>query len=110
MHTWTPTELSHTLHPATAGHDWSAGVDSRGTRRDSLFPLAGDDVVTDDGRVGVAMHTTPGRPALPLGGAHRYVITADNELDRALPVLAYHVSRLRPFGWRPRSSDGAVRH
>ena len=25
------------------------------------------------------------------------MITADNELDRALPVLAYHVSRLRPF-------------
>ena len=97
MQTWTPTELSHTLRPATAGHDWSAGIDSRGTRRDSLFPLAGDDVVTEDGRVGVAMHTIPGRPALPLGGAHRYVITADNELDPDAPVLAYHVSRLRPF-------------
>ena len=97
MHTWTPTELSHTQHPATAGHDWSAGVDSRGTRRDSLFPLAGDDVVTDDGRVGVAMHVVHGRPALPPGGAHRYVITADNELDPSALVLAYHVSRLRPF-------------
>ena len=39
----------------------------------------------------------PGRPVLPAGGQHRYVITADNEPDRALPVLAYHVSQLRPF-------------
>jgi len=43
------------------------------------------------------MHTIPGRPALPPGGAHRYVVTADNELDPDAPVLAYHVSRLRPF-------------
>ena len=97
MTTWTPTELLHTLHPVTAGHDWSPAVDRDGNRRDSVFPLAGDDVVTSDGRVGVAMHTIPGRPALPPGGQHRYVITADNELDRALPVLAYHVSQLRPW-------------
>jgi len=43
------------------------------------------------------MHTIPGRPALPPGGAQRYVVTAGNELDPDAPVLAYHVSRLRPF-------------
>jgi hypothetical protein len=98
MHnTWTEIELRRTLLPCPTGHDWSAGIDGNGIRRDSLYPLAGDDVVTCDGRVGIALHTSPGRPPLPPGGQHRYVVTSDNEIDPTAPVLAYHVSRLRPF-------------
>ena len=97
MSTWTNIELFHTLKPDPTGHDWSAGVDSRGIRRDSLYPLAGDDVVTPGGCVGIALHVVHGRPPLPTGGEHRYVLTLDNELNPSLPVLAYHISRLRPF-------------
>lgn len=76
-------ELSVTMQPAPDGHDWG----------DTLYPLAGDTVVAADGSIGCAMHTCFGRPLLPPGGMHRYVIS-DHDDE---PTIAWHISQLRPF-------------
>ncbi len=116
--TWTLTEILHTLHPATGGHDWSPGRDRDGNRRDSLFPLAGDEVVTDDGRVGFAMHTIPGRPAgaatgrsAPLRDHRRQragpqTAGAGVPLQPAAPVGGRHGRAVTPVATRP--TDGST--
>ena len=88
---WTEHELTNTMLPDPA---WAEIPGSRwGT--DPLAPLAGDEVMLPDGTVGYAMHSSASRPRLPDGGQHRFVLT-DAHDDPALPLLAYHVSQLRP--------------
>lgn len=93
---WTTIEHSVTLNPMPGGPDWSYTC-RHGYRREMLEPRSCDLVVTSLGEVGWVMHTVPGRPPLPAGGRHRYVLTTSNELDASLPVLAWHVSHLTPF-------------
>jgi hypothetical protein len=48
-------ETAFSMLPVTGNLSWG----------DTLYPLAGDTVVTPDGHIGCAMHTCPGRPLLP---------------------------------------------
>jgi hypothetical protein len=87
---WTDLELHSTMY-----HDPQSPPHAAIWGRDALRPLEGESVELLDGTIGFVTCASARRPPLPTGGDHRFVVTATNE-DPALPVLAYHVSQLRP--------------
>jgi hypothetical protein len=69
------------------GHEWNTepGLHALGP----LLPMSGDEVLTPDGFAGIARHTSLGAPLIPADC--RYVV-----IDSDLPVIAYHITHLRP--------------